>query len=432
MRSLVKAGLTLSRGPIARSSIQSIAIRVTGLAITFAQAVLAARLLGAQQYGIVSVVLSVAQVGATIAVFGFGPLAVRELARHRANGATGATSEFVRTSIIVVAALSILVGSVLSALSFSELVPETYRRTLCFGGLVVLPLALLQLQRGVAQGLGWIAGAQIPGEVLRPALFVCALLIAAFIDFPLNPINYLAGFALTGFTIMIISLALTWRGILSPIKRYRNLADRQRWRLEAMPFFGLALIGILLAEVDTLLLGWLATPKEAGLFQPIARLAPLMVISVQAASMRFAPRISELWEQKEYKKIQKLTRIFIYSTSTLTAATALIFAASGPWLMAVFGSEFIASARLLWIIGAAQLFSAACGPVDVLLTMRGRTHAALIGQIAGLAANCVAGLWLIPRHGALGAAVAMACGIVAANIVMVIMQRTDQVQMSVD
>ncbi len=60
----------------------------------------------------------------------------------------------------------------------------------------------------------------------------------------------------------------------------------------------------------------------------------------------------------------------------------------------------------------------------MLLTTRGRTRAALAGQIAGLAASCGTGLWLIPEHGALGAAIAMAAGIVAWNVAMLTLLRT--------
>jgi O-antigen/teichoic acid export membrane protein len=91
--------------------------------------------------------------------------------------------------------------------------------------------------------------------------------------------------------------------------------------------------------------------------------------------------------------------------------------------MAIFGPEFRESAPLLWYICAAQLFSAACGPVGLLLMMTGHTGAALVGQAVSLAANLCLGLWLIPDHGATGAAIAMAFGIVCVNSILLVAAR---------
>lgn len=72
---------TLGGAAIARGAVASIVIRTTAIGLGFIQAVLTARLLGPEGYGIVAVALSVATVAATLSVLGLGPLAVRELAR---------------------------------------------------------------------------------------------------------------------------------------------------------------------------------------------------------------------------------------------------------------------------------------------------------------------------------------------------------------
>jgi len=76
----LKQGRALVAGPIARASALSLAIRLAGLVLSFAQAVLTARLLGSTGYGTVATILSAAQLLSTAAMFGFGPLAVREIA----------------------------------------------------------------------------------------------------------------------------------------------------------------------------------------------------------------------------------------------------------------------------------------------------------------------------------------------------------------
>jgi O-antigen/teichoic acid export membrane protein len=67
------------------------------------------------------------------------------------------------------------------------------------------------------------------------------------------------------------------------------------------------------------------------------------------------------------------------------------------------------------------VFNAACGPVGYLLTMSGAGGRALAGQFGGLAVNAVVGILLIPAHGASGAVIAMAAGILVWNFAMLAM-----------
>jgi O-antigen/teichoic acid export membrane protein len=424
MRKLIQSVLTQSRGPIARSSIRSVVIRTGGLAVAFVQAILAARILGARGYGIASVALSAAQIAATLAAFGFGSLAVRELARLGAADRGDAVSWFVQTSSRRVTALALLAGGALSATTFTNLIPESYRSAVLIGGLVVPPLALLQLQRGVSQGLGRIVTALAPGELLRPVLVVAFLSIAAATQLQLEPHGYVTALAVASLLALGASLPFTLRAIPHAHMSAAAHSAAGKWRSESMPFLAMALVGILLGEINTLLLGWLTTPREAGMFQPVARLAPVMVLPVQAAGMRFAPRVAELWEKGRLDQIRHLRRVFTIWTLALTALVSVSLAAAGPWILQAFGREFAGSAMLLWIVAGAQIFNAACGPVGMLLTMRGRSRAALAGQLAGLVVSSALGLWLIPDHGALGAAISMAGGIVAWNLVMLAQLRT--------
>jgi O-antigen/teichoic acid export membrane protein len=247
---------------------------------------------------------------------------------------------------------------------------------------------------------------------------VLILAVAVAMHLPLTPGEYVGMLAATALVAIGFALPLTLHGIRPPENHVSVPAQHRRWPIDALPFLAMALVGILLGEINTLLLGWLATPHEAGLFQPVARLAPVMVLPVQAAGMRFAPRVAELWEQGKLQEIAHLRRVFTLWTLALTILVAVALAAAGPWILAAFGRDFSASAPLLWIIAGAQIFNAACGPVGMLLTMRGRGNAALAGQLSGLAVSCALGVWLIPDRGAAGAAVAMAGGIVAWNVVM--------------
>ena len=92
--------------------------------------------------------------------------------------------------------------------------------------------------------------------------------------------------------------------------------------------------------------------------------------------------------------------------------TTMIFA---PALLGAFGPGFESGATALVILGAAKLFAAACGPVDVVLLMAGRSALSLLDNGLALAANILLNLALVPRYGINGAAVAWAVSLFITN-----------------
>lgn len=407
----------LLAGPIARGSIASFAIRIFGLALVFAQGVLAARLLGPAGYGIAAVGMVIAQVGATVVLGGRNGIAVGMIARSLATGRFDAIRAHVRRAGILVG-----IGGLIAAVSGPALVvaaPEAfapYQTALLFGPLIIPALALIFLFRGIAQGFGDVAGAQWPGDLLRPFLLVAAIGATLAAGSAIDPRGFLVLVAATA----LVAAFAGWRTVA------RHLANTPRDRKargaggsadQAAGFFGLALIGIVQAEFATLVLGALSTPDQVGVFQPIARLTMLMTLPVQAAAMRYAARVAELTESGERQRLERITRTFTRATTLATIALSGTILLAGPWLLALYGAAFAQQAPLLAIVAFAQVFNAACGPCGHLLTMSGRARLALVGQVAGLATGIALGLLLVPALGALGAAWALAGSLIVWNAV---------------
>lgn len=411
-------------GPIARGTLISILIRVTALGVGFVQAVLTARLLGAEGYGVIAVALSVAMVGATLATLGLGSLAVREVAELVARADPSRLHGFLRFSAGSVLGASVLAGVGIVVLArWTEVFSEPFRDSAMLAAILVPPLALLRQLRGAAQGLGRVVAAQAPGEVLRPLVMVGLLGIVAMTGTSLGTSAYIGLAAAAALVATLAGAFALWRAIDASVRVAAPRTEPRAWSRAALPFLGISAIAMLQGEINTLLLGWLAGPREAGLFQPLARLAPLMTIGMQAVAMRYAPRVAELWTRGEIASLLRITRLVTLTTTVATAVTCGVILVAAPWLLSVFGEAFTVSFPALWWIAAAQVFNAACGPVGLLLTMTGRPGRAFGGHVAALATNAGLGMWLIPGLGAHGAAQAMAGGIVVWNLVMLLSVR---------
>lgn len=417
--SLPRHAIDLVTGPIARGSIISLAIKLIGIALGFAQAVIAARVLGAHGYGLVAVALAVVQVGATIAVLGFNTLSVREIAGWLATGATHHLAPFTRRAVATVLLISILIGCfIVLTYAFAPGLLAQYADVLLFSALIIPGWAMIQLLRGIAQGFGDVSGAQWPGEILRPALVITLALGSLPLIPRLTAETFLLFYATAAFVGVLVASMIARRHLAA---HWSNGADETlppNWMAKAVPFLGLSVSAVLLGELATLILAIFATPEQAGLYQPVARLTPILALPATAATMRYAPRVAEFWRSDQIDRLASVTRIFSISTTGLTTLATLVLAGFGQWLLMIFGPEFTTVAPLLWIIGAAQVFDAACGPAGPILMMTGKSGVALRGYAYAVVVNALLGLALIPPHGATGAAIAVACGIVTANVFM--------------
>ncbi len=375
-----------------------------------------ARLLGATGFGVFAITLSAAGLIASFGLLGFDNYAVREVSRLRTREEFGLLKGFVTASTVVVLLASSLGGVVVYSI-FSLVSPDASIKPAWI--LMVTPLmALLLLARGVAQGFGRVLDTQAPSELLRPGLMVLSLGAVWVIVMPVTPNQILGLFTIANLAALVFASWLIYRLIVSSTAGVTVRFSVAEWFNGAWPFFGLGLLIVLQSEINTLMLGWLAGPSETGLFQPLLRLTPVMVIAIQAINVPLAPRISELWEQGETSKLRHTVRLATLTSTAAVVATCIVLLLAAPWILAAFGAEFVVNVSALWWLAAAQVFNAACGSVGILLNMTGYQGQAFRGLLVAVAVNFALGLWLIPAHGAHGAAIAFAGSTIVWNIVL--------------
>ncbi len=411
----------LARGPVALGSIWSIAIKVAALGLGFLQAILTARLLGPEGYGTIAVALAVATIVATCATLGLGPLAVREVARLSVRADWSELRGFLRFSGLAVIGASIVAGGAIAALAlWSDLFGASYRREIAMASILVLPLAMLFYFRGVFQGFGQVLAAQLPGDLLRPIVLVGGLGFLFVTASPATTTSYLVIAIGAGFSAAIVAVMI-FRGITAHrIPTASQTLHPRQWRRAATPFLAMAVFGVFGGEVNTLLLGWLSGPAETGLFQPVARIAPLMLIGLQAVSVPFAPRVATLWEQGAIAALHRTTWLVTLTTTGATVLTGAAIVVLAPLILSAFGKVFLVAIDAILVVAVAQIFNAACGSVGMLLSMTGHQGTVARCQIAGLTSNLLLGIWLIPSAGVYGAAIAFSGSVVVSNILMLV------------
>lgn len=171
-----------------------------------------------------------------------------------------------------------------------------------------------------------------------------------------------------------------------------------------------------LKRSDIVLVAALASPADAALYTAATRFVVLGQLFVQAVQQALSPQLSTLFARGEDRAASS-----VFQAATMWSMLAawpiyLVTAAWAPVLMGIFGDGYEVAADVVVILSLTMLLATACGPVDSVLLMAGRSWLSLANSTITLVVNVALNLALIPAYGIRGAAVAWAVAIVVRNL----------------
>jgi O-antigen/teichoic acid export membrane protein len=171
-----------------------------------------------------------------------------------------------------------------------------------------------------------------------------------------------------------------------------------------------------LQRADILLVAAFAGFTAAALYAVAGRFVLVGQLVNQAIGFSVQPRLAELLTTRDSAGARAL-----YQSATgwlvLAAWPAyLLTAVFAPLYLGVFGPEYQAAWPVVVVLAGAMLVAVACGAVDTVLAMAGRTTWNLGNVTLALAVMVGLGLVLVPRYGALGAAICFASATLVNNV----------------
>ena len=171
-----------------------------------------------------------------------------------------------------------------------------------------------------------------------------------------------------------------------------------------------------LKRSDIVLVAALASPAEAALYTAATRFVVFGQLFVQSVQQALSPQLSSLFARGETRAADS-----IFKAATLWSMLAawplyLVTAAWAPFLMGIFGDGYDVASDVVVILSLTMLLATACGPVDSVLLMAGRSWLSLTNSAVTLVVNIGLNLVLIPLDGIRGAAIAWAVAIVVRNL----------------
>jgi len=361
--------LVSDRRAFIRSGLWSLVLRVSGLFSGFALGVLLARMLGPAEYGIYGLVTTVAAVGMTIAQLGTPQLAVRNLSVRATGGdwpgVKAIISEFGISTTLAGVGIGIIALGVAALAGASQL------------DLILVVqaavLALLTAYTGLIaaelRGLGALLKGQSMDITVRPALTF--VIIAAFL---LAGTRMDAQIALTiqnpvALGAVAVSAIWLWQAIPRQARRVPR-AKAAPWLRVALPLGAVDVLRQFDGSYGVVLVGWLASGVELGVFRVALACAVLAAMPVTIFHILLAPTLSRLHAAGDKAEMQ---RLLSWTARAMTAIMVPI--AAGAWLIGkplialVFGAAYAAAWLPLFLLTLAQLIYGFFGMGPILLAM---------------------------------------------------------------
>jgi len=385
---------------------------------TLLEQVVMGRLLGPGAFGEVQISFSMMTVAVTLALFGFKEGIPRFMTRfEREADVRGAWVTGTAIAIVLTLGTTVVLLANTERLAGRLLEPSTPRE------LVVVFVLTLPVFAGLELVVAGIRGREntIYRTYTRDLLF-SGLRLALIVGFLLAGYGVVAaGYA------YLISAAVALVAALWLFNRLLAIRGPFEIRAREMTLFSLPLVlsslsGILLSQVDTLMIGYYLPSSQAGIYGSAWPLARGVGVIVSSFGFLFLPLMSRLdagGRRAEVNRMYKVTTKWVFVVTFPALLCLVVF--SDDLLLSVFGPEYVAGASALTILVLGSFTSASFGRCQDTLSAFGyTTYIFVINAVAGvlnvgLNAALIGGYGPIPSLGIEGAAIATAISTVVLN-----------------
>lgn len=383
-----------------------------GQGVGFVTRVVAARYLGPADFGVLAMALSLFGIISIVAVGGLqgGTYTFVSLFNGRKDYPK------IKGTLIAALAMAVVFGSIVAAVLWSMNSRLTGFFQMPLLAAVMIPLILALPAASVATVCGSAAVGfkaikyKVAAEYLvKPGVRLAILVSALYTGFGL--IGAAWAYALGFWASAVVALYWLQRRVFNmfnPDVRAEQVSRELFGYSWPLIFF--ALLWSTVGEVGTLMLGFLRSATETGLYTAALNAAQLIIIVPTALVALLMPVLVDNLSngrRTEARLIYQITTKWILLV--VTPLVGLLILAPETVLSKIFGAEYTTAASVVTIMAAGYLaYSVLYAPACEMLALHKRSKTLLIVAAIATITNLLLGAVLIPFYGILGAVLATA------------------------
>ena len=281
----------------------------------------------------------------------------------------------------------------------------------------------LPFQAGTHLASSTVRGLELPVEktvilVAGPKLQLIAIAGAVAVGY--SVLGVAAAYVLACLMAFLFAAAYSMRRTgLRPTPRFRRDEVTDFYNYSG-PLTVSKASSFLFKRIDIFMIGIFLAAADVGIYNIAVLLAGVIAMPLAGVNQLFPPVASRLYSNDEVESLES-----VYSTVTRWSISASLLIALPLFvyrveILSLFGPEFVAGATVVTLFVAGQLFNAAAGPSNDLLTMTDHQYAVMANHFTFGCVNVTLNYVLIQWYGLVGAALATAGVLAALNVVRVL------------
>jgi O-antigen/teichoic acid export membrane protein len=368
-----------------------------------------------------------------VVVLGTDTGLVRWLPGHLATGRLNDVRATLAVSLAPVVSFSVVAGGLffLTAPLLSSVMVETGQEgamtTVLRVLAVLLPVAATHhVLLAATRGMGTMRPTVVVENIGRLALQAVAVLAVYLVE--RDMLLLILAWSLP----YVIALAWTVLWLRSLLRNSADVTadDAREWRVIMREFWAYTaprafarITQTALKRSDIVLVAALSSAGDAALYAAATRFVVFGQLLVQAVQQALAPHLSSLFARSEVGAARSVFQAATVWSMLPAWPIYILTAGFAPQLMTIFGEGYREAWPVVTIVSLTMLFATACGPVDSVLLMAGRSWLSLMNSTVALTTNLALNFVLIPADGVRGAAVAWSVAIIVRNLLPLVQVR---------
>ena len=386
----------------------------------FLAQILLARLLGKDEFGSYIYMITWINVIVLLGRLGQDTASVRFVSVYNGQSKWNLLRGYLSYSRNLVLVTSVAISAVLIIITYlmrGHLGPKLSHLFFLGGGLLPV-LALVQLYEGYLRGYRRVIVAQLPQQIVLP--IAIAVIILIMIGGDIVAIAEVAAVSHIGAMLLALGLGifLVRSALPDDAKQETSTFLRKQWTMTSGGLLLISGFHMVHNHTDTLMLGAMVDTGTAGVYAIASRMAGLLVFAQVAVNAILSPITAKLYADGRHAELQKIvsrSASIVFVVSSLLGLGLVVFGKIG---LGFFGVDFKVAYVPLLVLMAGQMASVLSGQVGAVLSMTGNEYIMALILGVSIVVNIALNALLIPRYGALGAAIATVSSITLNRITL--------------
>ncbi|MBI1335997.1 MAG: oligosaccharide flippase family protein [Phycisphaera sp.] len=274
-------------------------------------------------------------------------------------------------------------------------------------GFWAVPLmALADMHSQHLRGYHRILRAFVPFFMLQPILILAISAGIYLVTGQLHPADAVIATAIALLIVIAIGFFDVHRVSSTQLREVRPAFDYTKWIKVSLPLLVVTGFNLVIIQTGVVFVDLLSDARQTGLYHATDRTAMVLNLLPRAVLAICAPMVSKAHTREDHDQLQRLATHAANLLFWPTLAFGIVFILIGKPVLGVFGPQFVAGYPVFVALLIGHLVARfAGGSAGMVLGMTGHENTSALAVCCAAVVYLALNFILIPRYGAIGAAV---------------------------